>query len=123
MARILCVEDDVSAARFRSAILERAGHIVEVSTSAQHAAEMVRKAHPGAPYDAIVTDWRLGSETAQEVIRAAKHESEMPVVVVSGFVAEAFQSPGPMADLYLDKPVNPSELVEILDVLLRERCA
>jgi DNA-binding response OmpR family regulator len=113
------VDDDVSAARLRSAILERAGHIVEVSTSARNAAEMVR----AVPFDAVVTDWRLGTETAQELIRAAKDESETPVVVVSGFVAEAFQSAGPMADLYLDKPVNPADLIEILDALLRERCA
>ena len=39
----------------------------------------------------------------------------MPVVVVSGYVAEAYQSAEPLADLYLEKPVNPEELVTIVE--------
>ena len=43
----------------------------------------------------------------------------MPVVVVSGYVAEAFQAAEPLADLYLEKPVNPEELVTIVNELLK----
>jgi DNA-binding response OmpR family regulator len=43
----------------------------------------------------------------------------MPVVVVSGHVAEAYQSAEPLADLYLEKPVNPEELVTIVNELLK----
>ncbi len=43
----------------------------------------------------------------------------MPVVVVSGYVAEAYQSAEPLADLYLEKPVNPEELVTIVNELLK----
>jgi DNA-binding response OmpR family regulator len=45
--------------------------------------------------------------------------STMPVVVVSGYVAEAFQAAEPLADLYLEKPVNPEELVTIVNELLK----
>jgi DNA-binding response OmpR family regulator len=117
MAHILCVDDDVAALELRRAILERAGHQVDVQTSVPQAIEKVMS----RAYDAVVTDWRLGGHTARGLIQAAKVNPQMPVVVISGFVAEAFQSAEPLANLYLDKPVNPSELMEILDVLLRER--
>ena len=45
----------------------------------------------------------------------------MPVVVVSGYVAEAFQAAEPLADLYLEKPVNPEELVTIVNELLKSQ--
>jgi DNA-binding response OmpR family regulator len=65
-----------------------------------------------------VTDWRLGDSDGRSVVAAAKRQSSMPVVVVSGYVAEAFQSE-PLADLYLEKPVHPEELVTIVNELLK----
>jgi len=41
------------------------------------------------------------------------------VVVVSGYVSEAFQAAEPLADLYLEKPVDPGELVTIVNELLK----
>jgi DNA-binding response OmpR family regulator len=72
-----------------------------------------------AHYDAVVTDWRLGDASGRMVVQAAKTHSTMPVVVVSGYVAEAFQAAEPLADLYLEKPVNPEELVTIVNELLK----
>jgi DNA-binding response OmpR family regulator len=67
----------------------------------------------------VVTDWRLGDGNGRAVVQAAKNHSTMPVVVVSGYVAEAYQSAEPLADLYLEKPVNPEELVTIVNELLK----
>ena len=53
------------------------------------------------------------------MVQAAKHHSTMPVVVVSGYVGEAYQAAEPLADLYLEKPVNPEELVTIVNELLK----
>jgi DNA-binding response OmpR family regulator len=37
--------------------------------------------------------------------------------VISGFVSEAFQAADPLADYYLEKPVNPEELISVVNDL------
>lgn len=115
MARILCVDDEPNVVRLKCTILEAAGHQATPSTSAQDAIEKLSH----NTYDAVVTDWRLGDANGRAIVQAAKTHSTMPVVVVSGFVAEAFQAAEPLADLYLEKPVNPEELVTIVNELLK----
>ncbi len=115
MAKILCVDDEPHVVTLKCAILEAAGHDVTASMSAHDA---IQKLQAG-DYDAVVTDWRLGDANGRAVVQAAKSHSSMPVVVVSGYVAEAFQAAEPLADLYLEKPVNPEELVTIVNELLK----
>ena len=95
--------------------MQAAGHVVTAATSAHEAIEKLQ----ANTYDAVVTDWRLGDGNGRAVVQAAKSNSTMPVVVVSGYVAEAFQAAEPLADLYLEKPVNPEELVTIVNELLK----
>jgi DNA-binding response OmpR family regulator len=70
-------------------------------------------------FDAVVTDWRMGEASGHSIVLAAKRRSTIPVVVVSGYVGEAYQAAEPLADLYLEKPVNPEELVMIVNELLK----
>jgi DNA-binding response OmpR family regulator len=115
MAKILCVDDEPHIVTLKCAILEAAGHQVTPAASAQEAIEKLKL----NSYDAVVTDWRLGDSNGRAIVQAAKMHSTMPVVVVSGYVAEAFQAAEPLADLYLEKPVNPEELVTIVNELLK----
>ncbi len=115
MAKILCIDDEPHVVTLKCAILEAAGHEVTPATSAQEAIDKLEHNE----YDAVVTDWRLGDANGRSVVQAAKTHSAMPVVVVSGYVAEAFQAAEPLADLYLEKPVNPEELVTIVNELLK----
>src|SRR5256885_16688369 len=115
MARILCIDDEPHVVPLKCAILESAGHTVTASSSAHDAIDKLKH----NTYDAVVTDWRLGDANGRAVVQAAKTHSAMPVVVVSGYVAEAFQAAEPRADLYLEKPVNPEELATIVNKLLK----
>jgi len=115
MAKILCVDDEPNIVTLKCEILEAAGHQVTPATSAHEAIEKLKL----NSYDAVVTDWRLGDSNGRAIVQAAKMHSTMPVVVVSGYVAEAFQAAEPLADLYLEKPVNPEELVTIVNELLK----
>ena len=117
MAKILCVDDDPDVVVIKRKILEQAGYDVTACISAEEAIrEMQRIA-----FDGVVTDWRLGSERGRAIVEAAKAQTAVPVIVVSGFVAEAFRAAEPQADLYLEKPADPRELVKVLDTLLRAR--
>ena len=115
MANILCVDDEPNVTELKCAILKAAGHEVTSATSAHDAIEKLRQHR----YDAIVTDWRLGDGDGRAIVQAAKAHSTTPVVVVSGYVSEAFQAAEPLADLYLEKPVDPEDLVTIVNELLK----
>jgi two-component system response regulator HydG len=115
MARILCIDDEPKMVTLKRAILEQAGHEVTTATSAREAVNLMNS----NAYDAVVTDWRLGDGDGRTVVQAAKYHSSMPVVVISGYVTDAYQSAEPRADLYLEKPVNPDELLTIVDELLK----
>ena len=114
MARILCVDDEPNIVNLKCAILEHAGHTATPATSAREAIELMQSQE----FDAVVTDWRLGSASGHSVVIAANRAST-PVVVVSGYVGEAYQAAKPLADLYLEKPANPEELVTIVNELLK----
>ena len=73
------------------------------------------------PYDLVVTDWRLGDANGRDIVLAARRLADMPVVVISGFVNEAFQAQDPLADYYLEKPVNPDELISVVNDLVNSR--
>lgn len=119
VANILCVDDDHKVVALKKAILEEAGHKV---TSCDSVKEAVGELNRHA-YDAVVTDWRLGEESGLAVVQAARATPGVPVVVVSGYMAEAFQAAKPLADIYLEKPADARELVQILNALLDARLA
>ncbi len=114
MARILCVDDEPAAVALKQTILERAGHTVTPCTSAHDATALLA----AETFDAVVTDWKLGEESGRQILLAAKTGTQVPVVVVSGYCTDAFRAAEPQADIYLEKPVDSTELVAILEALL-----
>ncbi len=114
MANILCVDDEPAALALKKTILERAGHAVTTSSSANEAIGLLQKKE----FDAVVTDWNLGEVDGRQILLAAKTGMQVPVVVVSGYCTEAFLAAKPQADIYLEKPVDATELVAIISALL-----
>ena len=115
MGRILCVDDEPHSARLKCIILETAGHQATPATSAHEAIALMES----NLYDVVVTDWRLGDANGRDIVVAARRMADTPVVVISGFVNEAFQSEDPLADYYLEKPVNPDELISVVNDLVK----
>ena len=109
------MDDEQHAAKLKCIILRTAGHEATPATSASEAISLLES----NPYDLVVTDWRLGNASGRDIVVAARQRAGTPVVVISGYVNEAFQAPDPMADYYLEKPVNPDELIRIVDDLVK----
>jgi len=119
MARVLCVDDEVHAARLKCIILETAGHTATPATSVAEAVSLLDT----NSYDVVITDWRLAGACGRDVVVAARKHGDTPVVVISGYVNEAFQAPDPLADYYLEKPVSPEELISVVSDLVRDGAA
>jgi DNA-binding response OmpR family regulator len=117
MARILCVDDEPASIVARQAILEEAGYVVGTC----HSVETALRELEASDYDAVVTDWKFGERSGRAIVEAAKSKSSLPVVVVSGYVGEAFQAAEPLADIYLEKPADSRELLQVLKILLEVR--
>lgn len=115
MGRILCVDDEPHSAKLKCIILETAGHQATPATSAHEAIALMES----NLYDVVVTDWRLGDASGRDIVVAARRQADTPVVVISGFVNEAFQAEDPLADYYLEKPVNPDELISVVNDLVK----
>ena len=114
VAKILCVDDEPAAVALKQTILERAGYTVIPCCSVEDAIALLNR----DSFDAVVTDWKLGQESGRQILLAAKTQAQVPVVVVSGYCAEAFRAAEPQADIYLEKPVDAMELVAIIHTLL-----
>ena len=117
MARILCVDDDPVTISIRKEMLGQAGYTVTTCLSVQDA---IRELNV-TDYDAVVTDWKFEKDSGRTILHAAKSKSSVPVVVISGYVGEAFQAAEPLADIYLEKPADARELLQILKILLEVR--
>lgn len=118
MSKVLCVDDEHEVLITMCRVLEGAGHTVSSAESAREAiAKIVNNA-----YDAVVTDWRLGDADGRAVVQAVRSQGDgaMPVVVFTAYKEDAITAPEPFADLYLEKPVEPEELITILEELLKD---
>jgi CheY-like chemotaxis protein len=118
MSRILCVDDEPHVVALKVAILEAAGHDTAKAFSTHEGIELLKQ----NTYDLIITGWHNGDATGAGVIRRAK-EKGLPVIVISGYAGEAREQADPAADLYLEKPVNPEEMVMLVEKLLQSRSA
>jgi DNA-binding response OmpR family regulator len=98
-------------------MLGQAGYTVTTCLSVQDA---IRELDV-TDYDAVVTDWKFEEDSGRTILYAAKSKSSVPVVVISGYVGEAFQAAEPLADIYLEKPADARELLQILKILLEVR--
>ncbi|MBB6142245.1 CheY-like chemotaxis protein [Silvibacterium bohemicum] len=117
MAKILCVDDDPIAILIRRETLEVAGYLATSCSSVDEALRELER----ESYDAVVTDWRFSEESGRAIVHTAKSKWSIPVVVVTGYVGEAFQAAEPLADIYLEKPIDSRELIQILKILLEVR--
>jgi len=116
-ARILVVEDDAKQAELIRMYLEREGHALAVVHDGRAALEHARRKQP----DLVVLDVMLPKVDGLDVCRILRHESSVPIVMLTARSTEDDLLLGLDlgADDYVTKPYSPRELVARVRTVLR----
>jgi len=116
-APILVVDDDPKIRELVRMYLEREGFAVDVASDGLSALAAVREHAPRL----LVLDLMLPALDGFGVLRAARGESDIPVLILSarGSTPDRITGITSGADDYLPKPFSPAELVVRVKALLR----
>ena len=120
--RVLVVDDEEEVGQTISDVLEHDGHTVEVAGSGQVALEKTKRRF----FDVILSDIRMQGMDGPSFYRALS-DSEPDQIAGLAFITGDTLSPQVKEFLdaserpYLEKPVMPQDLRELVDLLMRRR--
>ena len=124
MARILIVDDDPDIVESVGTILKKKNHEVIEAYGGNEGLEKARKEKP----DAIILDVMMPDKDGYEVCKELKADpdySNIPILLLTAVVSQISKTTythrmgmETEADDYVDKPVEPSELVRLVERLL-----
>ncbi len=121
MAKVLVADDDPSIVRVLRAILVSSGHEV---LAEEDGARALISAHEHLP-DVILLDLIMpivDGLTALRLLKADDRTSEIPIVIITGrSEAQTVRRGYDLgADVFLTKPFEPSEVLEVIHRVLHE---
>ena len=126
--KVLNVEDDADIRTFVSTIVEETGHIPILAKDGEEGMQKVRGERP----DLIILDILMPKESGIKMYHQLKSDpslKDIPVVMLSGVSKRTFlrsqvaltefgDETVPEPEAYLEKPVEPEDLSEILNRIL-----
>jgi len=118
-ARILIVDDDTTILRSIAQILEVEGYTVDTAESGCEAVEKSKKER----YDLALIDIRLPDMKGTRLLRDMEMGTpQMKTIMITGYAAleNAIESLNLGANGYLEKPVDPERLLNIIREKLKE---
>jgi DNA-binding NtrC family response regulator len=118
IGRVLLVDDEPDQVALLCAMLTPLGMEVTTAESAEQALTLFKR-HAA---DVVVTDLNLPGQSGMDLVRELrKHENPPAVVLITGegSVSTAVEALKLGATDYLQKPVDPMRLVQLLQALLR----
>jgi two-component system, NtrC family, response regulator HydG len=119
MAAILLIEDDLTFTRILEGFLGKHGHRI---TSENKGKEGLKTFHSKA-FDMVLLDYRLPDATGMDLLNEIKSaKPEVPVVIMTSFndIRTAVKAIKAGALEYITKPVNPDELLMVVDQALKK---
>jgi two-component system, response regulator YesN len=110
MTSVLVVDSDEDALKAAGEMLDHAGISTALASTGLHALSLIRR----LPVDVVVVDLRLPDFAGIEMLRALREERPGVPVIVTGVSspAAAIEAGRFGAAEYLDKPLDPTRLVE-----------
>jgi len=122
MASILLIEDDLTFSRILEGFLTKKGY--QITTA--HGGKDGLKAFESRSFDFILLDYRLPDTTGMDLLVEIKRlKPAIPVVIMTSFsdIRTAVKAIKSGAYEYITKPVNPDELLMILQQALKKEKA
>jgi two-component system response regulator HydG len=119
MASILLVEDDLTFSRILEGFLSKKGFQVTVSNKGKDGL----KSFQSRSFDMVILDYRLPDTTGMDILHEIKSEKPAtPVVIMTSFqdIRTAVKAIKAGAFEYITKPVNPDELLMIVEQALKK---
>ena len=119
MARILVIEDDLTFSRILEGFLSKNSFTVSVC----HKGQDGLKAFGSDPFDLVLLDYRLPDMTGMDVLTEIKKVSlPTPVIIMTSFsdIRTAVKAMKMGAFEYITKPVNPDELLMLVQTALKK---
>ncbi|MEE8618681.1 MAG: response regulator transcription factor [Dehalococcoidales bacterium] len=115
--RVLVVDDDAKTVELVKLYLNRDGYRVLTANDGVEALRLAQEGHP----DLIVLDLMLPGIDGLEVCRTLRHESEVPIIMLTARTTDKdkLTGLGLGADDYVTKPFSPRELAARVRAVLR----
>jgi two-component system, NtrC family, response regulator HydG len=120
MFELLIVEDDIAFAKLLEAFLTKKGYSVVLARNVTSAGEFIHK----TKFDLFLLDYRLPDGTAFDILNSIRMKSiDSPVIIMTGFhdVRTVVKAMKLGASDYITKPVNPDELLMVLQQTLEKK--
>ncbi|HEU20118.1 MAG TPA: response regulator [Deltaproteobacteria bacterium] len=122
--KILTVDDDPDIIAFVKTVLEENGYAPIIARNGEAGLAMVRQEKPAL----VILDVLMPKQSGIRMYREMRYDEELkniPVVVLSGIAKRTFlrsqealtefgDQPVPEPDAYIEKPVEPEELAEVI---------
>jgi len=126
--KILTVDDDPDIIAFVKTVLEENGYMPLVARNGEAGLAMVREEKPAL----VILDVLMPKQSGIRMYREMKFDEDLkdiPVVVLSGIAKRTFlrsqealtefgDDPVPEPEAYIEKPVEPEELAEVIKKLV-----
>lgn len=117
---ILIIEDDISFARMLEGFLSRQGYDIRLAHSIKEGRNILESSH----IDLVLLDYRLPDGTGIDLMNSMRSATgHIQVIIMTGFhdIRTAVKAMRTGAFDYITKPVNPDEMLMIINEALRKK--
>lgn len=120
MSQILIVEDDATFAQIIEGFLSKNNYAIEIAADLNQAFKFVEKQE----YELLLIDYRLPDGTGLDLLKHVRNKGlQVPIIIMTSFndVRTAVKSIQLGAFDYITKPINPDELLMVINGLLDKK--